>query len=507
MSNPGPNTQSTQNLVSVNVELDASGLPTTNVYANGNLMTQLAQLTTTPSGGVAILNTDGTTRLKDLDNRFAFMPFGITSGSLSTSGAVGGETAYFGKYALPVLDYTDIVGIQVVIQVPYDAAGTTNYNAVIAATETALVDTATNTYHPIKDGAAVDTLNDTTDAYGWRSATWSGAANITPTNGSSADNPAFAVSDVIPMTMLPRAAADTSVGRYTAWPLIMVRVGAVDATGTGHWNYRALMSQANAQVATANNRGLITQAFFVKGASSAGYLSAPQTNSPPANLNGTAMCVGFIVHTRHGAINPIWFGDSTVEANAINDGILSGVDNAGLNMAARVAETGIPCGWVNRGRSSGTSTVYSSNLSNAITAFKPNVVIFQAFSHNDAPFNTAALMRYKTSVLAGNVANASRLAADAGAKFLVSTGFPENVSVIPDAVMPLHDAYLAAWTVNVSGRTQALNTFPILSDGANPARWVAGNVYDNADDIHPNSAGMILLGGYCASVVIDALAM
>jgi len=54
MSNPGPNTQSTQNLVPVNVALNPDGTPSSAFTGNGNTL-NLAQLTTTPSGGVAIV--------------------------------------------------------------------------------------------------------------------------------------------------------------------------------------------------------------------------------------------------------------------------------------------------------------------------------------------------------------------------------------------------------------------------------------------------------------------
>lgn len=59
MSNPGPNTQSTQNLVPVNVALDASGLPTNSTYANG-ISLPLAQISTSLSGVVSVEDGNGT---------------------------------------------------------------------------------------------------------------------------------------------------------------------------------------------------------------------------------------------------------------------------------------------------------------------------------------------------------------------------------------------------------------------------------------------------------------
>lgn len=466
----------------------------------------------------AIKQTPAVMRGAALSQQIADFPLGICSGTTSSNGAGTAGTVFFRKRALPVKDYTQIAAVQLVIQVPYNASSyQTTYAALLAATETAEIDTGTwsKTHNPWVSGAAVNTI-DATDNTGWFTVKWGGASSLAtgssvtatqPAVPTSADNPGFIVSDVMPFAAIARSVSDPSIGSYTAWPLAMLRISALNTNTDGAHdsahNVRALQYNAGAIAATANNRGLLLQTHrhATTGAAVTNYMTNPGSYYPGISPTGGELACGLILHLKTGGICWVGFGDSTTEANAINDSELSGVDSWCSHAAALIAESGTPCGWVNRGRSSGASSTYDDNLANALASFKPNLVSFQGFSHNDGPMNTAATMRSVTALIGARTAEAKRQAEAVGARFLMTTGFPEAIGVIPDAVDPVRRTYMNTWK-NANTRADAvIDTCASVSDGGTPERWVAADAYDYGDDIHPKSTGARKIGVDAAQVI------
>jgi len=378
-------------------------------------------------------------------------------------GAAAGRT-YCMKIALPA----EFDAIQLV-HYHHETAGTTVYSAAIAATETAAADTSTNRYQPILGGSAQTALNSTTDAVGWRSVTWSGAADITPAAASGEEAPVVTVSDWIDCASVPRADGGTL-------PLLLVRLAALSGTSS------FFTAGAGSEVPTDANQGLIVNggAFSDTGV----MVTAPGSNTPTGGFSYSMPALGIRLRSRKLGLTIMGIGDSITQFSAITT---DKVSSWGFRAAAALTALGLPCGWVNAGVSSFPPATYWATGKETLPLWEPSIAVFAGWSPNDGNFSTEGDARYKAMKMASRVADFIDTATAAGALPMVATGLPCSSGRITtaaiDAVRLAHNERL----LQLEGRgIGVLDWSGILNDGATPQRLPVALKFD---DTHPNDAG------------------
>lgn len=290
--------------------------------------------------------------------------------------------------------------------------------AIVAATETAAVDTADNTFRPIVGGTKFNTIRNSTDLYGWSSVTWSfnsvwdgtdNAPTVTnlahaatgtlplalsdssvaqrpldgPTTwsrGGSATLPSFLVSDWTPCSSVPRADGGTR-------PLALIRIYMPgDATHT--WSYALFPADT---VNTPPNGSFQLTAFqqaayrnrIMQGAYSFSDNIAVLNDSFAFSSVGTQKLpwVWARFRSRNGGITVMYIGDSITEDTYVSDTISS----FGHRASCDVSTTSRPVYAINAGISGQTTQTYWKQARNLLTVMKPDVMVYCPFSQNDLP--------------------------------------------------------------------------------------------------------------------------
>lgn len=413
-----------------------------------------------------------------LINQIAWLETDLAAAHAVAADTTNG-TFWHKKIALPVKNPEDVIGLKL-FYCNHDTGSAVTIAAVVGATETAMTDTDNNRYKVVKDGdaATYNVYNSATDVYGWFPILWAAASSVAVNVPTSSLDPAFTVSDFLPIVLIPRAAGDTTAGSYTKWPLLMIRAR-FTAVGTRNISYKVAAVAANVQSATDNNRGLITQSYRTSNAGNSTFISAPDSNTPSGALVEASMSMGVILYLKNGGISILAFGDSTTSAGSIADGVMGGYEGPGTVAAALVAESGTPCGYVNRGAPSQQANIWAAAVATTVAAVPGNVVVHQVLTHNSGGgLTTAALARVKCkewgkyiSDVYGYIA-AAGLAINKAARLFLCTGTPDPTNVTTAAA----DAVRIAWINNLrQGRIAPtiVDTAALFKDtgGASPESW------------------------------------
>lgn len=407
-----------------------------------------------------------------LQNRIGMKPSGISA----STGSAAGRT-----WSLKIAAPCEFDAVRIFLY-HLDTSATTVFQAITAATENALNNTAINLTRPIVGGAEQNAL-DATDNYGWKSVTWAGAATITPAAGT-ATSPTVSISDWISVSSIARSDG-------AAYPLLLVRMSVTGGTSGFHtWN-------SAFETASAANGGLIAQARWDADASGL-MVTAPATNHMTAS-NSHLMPIGVEFRCLKRGITLLGIGDSLTQQNSVIADVHSTI---GWRVAAAISALGVPCGYVNHGFSSQTMQTYSAAGSTAITNWKPNAVFIQSASPNNGNFNTDAFMRnglrIMNSLAQGLVNDALAIRA---APFL-TTWLPCNATIIPNESQDTMRRARNQYTIAQHGNSVfVLDWDSVVTDGGAPARIAAGYQFDTT---HPNESAVTLLAEQAAGRLKEA---
>lgn len=409
------------------------------------------------------------------------IPLKRISAALSTLGlrywglaSLSSETSVWTVYQKQALE-CDFDAIQLVYY-HHGASVPTGIQAIVAVTETSKTNTVDNTFEPIVGGTKYQSKDVTTDQYGWRSVTWSGAASPTVSAGT-ATAPSITLSDWIPLASVPRAA-----GEENDLPLLMLRWRVSDAAAQPWWD-----TGGNAlwRTATADNNGRIVQV----GATPADGVGTINDTNRPAGLGTTYYVpVGIRYRARKAGLSVLGIGSSLTQNNVLAADAISSWGARGCAKASDAS--GRPITWWNNGQSSQASSVfYASGILTAGQA-KPNVIVYEAYSPNDYTTPTAGKLRYAIQNMMARAesvveyCNTNRIAC------VLCTGLPHfaGLSAAADDVRKAFNVRLKAMA---GDSVYVFDGDALLSNGASPADFIAGLKYDGT---HPNNAGLEVLG-------------
>lgn len=344
----------------------------------------------------------------------------------------------------------------------------TNATAIVAATETASTGSTNNISQPIVGGTAYTNKDDTAEAYGWRSVTWSGAASPTLPAGTAAI-PTITTSDWIPIQSVPRA--DGGIGR-----LLLVRVyinGSVNqftAVSTGQID-------AAMRTASAANRGRTLQVASYDSGDAVGT----QTNSPTA-LGTIGLAIGVNIRTRGVGLSVMSVGDSTAQCVTL---VADKLSSWAFRACADVSTEEFPVTYINHGQSSVNSAAYQARALEGAAIWQPGAIVFQALSPNDTSTNIGTF-RYENLARMARLQQLLSYCQSNRIALIVNTGFPKNYSSTIDAERINFNTRLREMAAR--GHILLCDMDSVLSDGATPAR--IRSAFNYGDDIHPNEAGV-----------------
>lgn len=394
-------------------------------------------------------------------NDIAVKPSGV---SVSNNAAAGNTWCI--KLAAP--GHFDAVRI---IIYHSSTSATTVYQSIVAVTETASQASDINRWRPVVGSTEYSTL-DGVDQYGWKSVKWSGSSTITSSAGT-ASAPVINVSDWVPLSSVPRADGGT-------FPLVMVRnyVSGGTSSFTG--------ASSGMATATSANGGFIIQAGW--GTDTGLYVTNPAANNPSGTQNDNVPTIGIQFRCRKQGISLIGIGDSITQ-NVVTTA--DGFSSIGWRAAAAISALGMPCGYVNNGVASQAADVYTAAGLNAITKLGANAVMIQAFSPNGpgSPYSTDASMRYGIQQQASLMQSLISAARGAKAWPFIATGVPCNSTNIPNASQDSYRTVYRDGILSMGKDVTPLNWDALVTDGASPARILAGYQYDTT---HPNEAAIAL---------------
>lgn len=383
--------------------------------------------------------------------------------------------------------------VQLVYYNHQTANAVAGFTAAVAATETAATDTATNLWQPVVGGSAVNTKDSTTDAYGWRTVTWSGASAAPSVSAAAAATP---VPNVPACGVVP-------VVSVSDW-IPLRSVPAADGSGLFYWMSRIYLNgvsnaysfQADAtrlplmRTPTAANRGRILQVGAYVGD------AIGTIGNQPATLGTTLPTVGLRFRCRKSGHTVMVVGDSITQADAL---VADKLSIWGARAAYDLSTPAVPVEFVNHGANSQNSTTFWLQGKLGLTTFAPSVAIYTAWSPNDNPFTDAGVTRYLTMHMLAKAHDFVAACRAAGVVPILTTGIPYGaLSASIDAERQWLKSQVLA--MEASGYCVVADTDGVISDGAVPARIKAA--YDYGDGIHENEAAIEALA---VGVIRDAI--
>lgn len=309
------------------------------------------------------------------------------------------------------------------------------------------------------------------NAGAWTAATWAGAGTVTLPTSSSA-NPAFTLSDWIPIT--PAASAFNSssgLPLQMCYARIMTPASNTSVSLAGYSG----SSWAWESIADNNVRGVRFQSGdFVTTPTGMSGASDPQ-NAPIVGIR-------YLTATAN-AVNVMFLGDSiefgtgpTITGNSF--GHLACTALSKNNRVYSVSNFGIP---------GQTTAQILARAEVVIPQFKPSIVVFPAFSPNDGAPNQATI---NTQLF--NIRMISDLCLKNGAFPIVIQGTPKATS---------SDNTTSSYTTPQDALRTALNAMHAsgaivyvphgVGNGASPELWSSPSL--TADGIHPSDAGAAIM--------------
>lgn len=352
---------------------------------------------------------------------------------------------------------------------------TTVYQAIVAATDEERNSVVAQVCRPIVAGVEYNTLDSTSEQYGWRGIKWAGADTITSAAGTSTV-PIQNFSDWIPLSSVPRRDG-------TKFPLLLARIS---VTGGMSSFTASTAAGTGMETTTAANGGFILQGRFETDAAGAMVTDPASNNFTQGGANFGTITVGVQLRTRQKGITLIGIGDSLTQ-NGSTALLGDGFSSIGWRAAAAISELGVPCGYVNHGAASQTMQTFQPPGISAITNWRPNAVFMQSFSPNNS-YSSAGVARYQLQQQGGLTEEVISSCVAINAAPFVTTGIPSSTSVIATAEIDnLRKSY------NEKIRAKVFNTFildwdQLLSNNQTPARLLSA--YDNGDKVHPNATAI-----------------
>jgi lysophospholipase L1-like esterase len=356
--------------------------------------------------------------------------------------------------------------------------------AVVAATETAAMDTTLHIYQPYVGGSLKTNLDDTGDEYGWRTVTWAGASSCTAIAATGITQPTITASDWIPIRSVPRSDGGTL-------PLLMLRI-----RYDGNTACYNVSTDAN-ELVTTENRGRVVQSQFLADASGV-YVTAPGSNNTIADPSGTVLTVVVQTRTRSRGVTVLAIGDSITSCKDI---VTDHFTSWGMRACADVADlSGKPIGFVNLGYSSVNAETYWSTFAKPlITTIKPDIAIYAGWTPNYGAYSTEAVMRVALRKMAGQLQDFIDTCKQGNIVPILWTGLPCSVATIGTAAIDAHRIAFNNQIRAMAGNGVYVADFDAaLTDGAAPARISAAYT---SDYVHPNIAGVDIMAAVLTPVI------
>lgn len=412
-------------------------------------------------------------------------------GNTITPGSVTSQTLQI-KAAIPA--DADAVGA---IFFHHDTSNAlTGVRACVAATEIFYGSTSDELRHPFANGAAVKTLDDAGSLYGWRSATWGGAASPTlaapaavgGTAGLS-NVPTSAVMDMVPLPPLPISATDIAGGGDPAFRYVMLRFYIPGSAG----NKYAFSAFTHSVVKSAINAGWVTR-FGQSG----GDVVTTAINTTCGDSPSLSLPVAIVYRSKSRGRGFLFCGDS------ITQGQGSTVTDEQMQPYVMRACNRFTAGkWspINIGCSSQTQATFLAAAQSAIPALKPAVAMFQAGSVNDGAWATLLAMQQYTIAAMGRVQTFLALCAANSVQPVLATWIPVPAASIASSALGLTiDAERRAFNARIraigaAGGAMIFDADALLTDNgtvdAFGVRRIAASL--TPDGTHPNEAGSKVL--------------
>lgn len=373
--------------------------------------------------------------------------------------------------------------IKFLSEVPFNAvrlhlmhygSSTPTWKCAVAATETISTSSQANLAQPIVGGSAYNVIDSTSDSYGWRTATFGGAATKTfagtgsvSTTDSSAE---MASSDWIGVQSVSRS---DGLGGYP----LMVQLYPSNAN-VQNASWISVSGAASNRTPTTANRGRIVQL------SRGGGDNVASPGSTTFSLVTDTSPVMVEVRTRAPSATVMAIGDSLTQ----NDSLVADSTNSWLIRAcADVSGINavVPC---QMGGSSVSSAVYWREAQRVLALHRPSIAIYQCFTPNDAPFTNAGVTRYKLQLMESRVAEFLAYCKDSGVYPILDTGIPYS-SGLDATTDALRKGFVAiVKSIASSHGAGLIDSDSFFSDGGSPAAILSA--YSLGDGVHYNEAGV-----------------
>lgn len=381
--------------------------------------------------------------------------------------------------------------VQLVIVNPV-ANAISGTKAIVGITETADTSVTANLAKPVIGGTTYGQLAPAGSINGFRAVTWVGAATASIDASVAYDEATggslkFAVSDVIPLSSIPR------VDDVGGLPALVARVYHDGGTG-GKWGFQS--APVGMRTKTPANRGRILQTMWA----GSDAVTTPATNTSIAT---DAKLVFPIFHYAVPSLTVLVAGDSTEQNEAI---VTDKYTSWGWRGCADASSPSRPVNYINCGHSSKTATEYIARTKDLINAgIIPDVLVISPGSVNGWSYPTYPNYTSNTDY----VFEQYRAAAIDLLKFARVKGV-KKVCWIP--LLPYNSTNAAsdaarkafnAWLATIPG-TDVLS-FPTLGNGANPERWNA-NYNQSADGVHPNEFAIDTIMAPALTAYLNSLA-
>lgn len=339
----------------------------------------------------------------------------------------------------------------------------TGISSVVGVTETIDTTVAANLFKPVIGGVTYGNLAAAGSINGFRPVTWNGGA-ATVDLASGATVAQYALSDIIPLTSVPRADV---VGALPAY------ISRTYHDGVNNGAHSFALSYAANRVPTPANRGRV----LLNGWSGSNAVATLTTN---VGLSTDMIMVFPIFHYATPALNVLAAGDSTYQ----NEGIVADhMTSWGWRGCADASSQNRPVNFLNFGCSGKASAEYWARAKEVINAgLVPDVLVIPPASVNDGWV----------------IGNLERQFADAKARAYEIVRFVQSKGIRHLCFTPImpynsntaaQDAYRVSWNIWLKSFAQAVGAgvldFSAMGNGATPERWVPEYNY-GADGIHPN---------------------
>lgn len=311
------------------------------------------------------------------------------------------------------------------------------------------------------------------------SGSWSVGSSVTVPYNGSVNATTYGTTGVI----LSESVARTDGGTY---PILVVRTRTVaNLPGYSQWTNMSTNWDSNNPT---------WEMYACSSTSGADQTTINQAAFTSAGRTPIIVPAGVKFHYNTPGISIMGIGDSIMGGDSVLTPGSVRRNSYGFKAVRSLQDLGLPFDFNNGGISGNTFAAFSPRGKDMMDFYQPQMILIPVFSPNDTYSTQANIDAQWQSAMA-----------------LVDYAVLSGIQPILIGPMPQNSTTIAQDNFRLQNRSRMiasgfpyLDVEPIVSDGASPARWIAG-LNDNGDPTHPGPAGNTALAAGLVSTILALL--